>query len=711
MGLFKKLFGGDDGTESETALGSFHDAERPYDRISEAIEAWQSKDDTAAERLFLEGVSSYERHEPDGVAFALGRYAAFLKDRGRTDEALKLLERAVEHPSETPPASIGDLFDILTEKRDDQRLFFHARRLGDLGDYPFDALLHRARRAMREGDLEFAEAVTREVQQECHARLDQAGVWAAVGDLGHVLEKAGSPDAAMELWRKAFDEGSDDPTTADRLTLNLERQKSYEDATSIVNVALTRGLPANVDERLRKRAARCKEKLAGKGGRPRAKSDVAAFSVRHGENNIHLLFQTRVSPAIRQVDFVGGLARCVGKKKDKGLITDIDVETGREVGRQETPTFDDVEFASSGHGVGFKKLGRVGDAQTRLTFLDPEAHVICHRELPDALSKASPGADQWYLGCRDGFLYAYEREGTPLWRWETPGAAMHEDAPTSRPCPYFVSASDDFVVVSSMGDLYGVDRLGSTRWHTRLPSPDKTTYTYSVGADGDLGPDAYKMLGLRPGASSQELKSAYRRMALDTHPARNPLDPSGNARFLEVQSAYEAIMSGSADGPSIEVEVSFVPSDPSVGHLRATATGVWASSTDGRIHRIDRDGRIIESRVLSDTWANFVLDEVGELVAAWSDNAIFVFRDGAVVNSYRFEEWLPNLLTWRDSVVATKRNALSILDHVGRLVWRADFSKSISGISTSGDRLVVAAGVLAVFDRVEPSSFVVEGKR
>lgn len=50
--------------------------------------------------------------------------------------------------------------------------------------------------------------------------------------------------------------------------------------------------------------------------------------------------------------------------------------------------------------------------------------------------------------------------------------------------------------------------------------------------------DPYEILGVRPGASEQEIKSAYWRKARKYHPDLNR-SPDAKERFLEVQMAYE----------------------------------------------------------------------------------------------------------------------------------------------------------------------------
>ncbi|WP_350335768.1 molecular chaperone DnaJ [Coralliovum pocilloporae] len=53
--------------------------------------------------------------------------------------------------------------------------------------------------------------------------------------------------------------------------------------------------------------------------------------------------------------------------------------------------------------------------------------------------------------------------------------------------------------------------------------------------------DFYETLGVGRDASDKDLKSAFRKMAMKYHPDRNPNDPEAEARFKEVNAAYEAL--------------------------------------------------------------------------------------------------------------------------------------------------------------------------
>jgi hypothetical protein len=53
--------------------------------------------------------------------------------------------------------------------------------------------------------------------------------------------------------------------------------------------------------------------------------------------------------------------------------------------------------------------------------------------------------------------------------------------------------------------------------------------------------DPYRTLGLEPGASSEELHDAYRRLVKQHHPDRNGGSAESTRRFQEIQAAYEQI--------------------------------------------------------------------------------------------------------------------------------------------------------------------------
>ena len=56
-----------------------------------------------------------------------------------------------------------------------------------------------------------------------------------------------------------------------------------------------------------------------------------------------------------------------------------------------------------------------------------------------------------------------------------------------------------------------------------------------------MGKDYYNILGVNKNATGEEIKKAYRRLALKYHPDRNKDDPSAEGKFREASEAYEVL--------------------------------------------------------------------------------------------------------------------------------------------------------------------------
>jgi len=53
--------------------------------------------------------------------------------------------------------------------------------------------------------------------------------------------------------------------------------------------------------------------------------------------------------------------------------------------------------------------------------------------------------------------------------------------------------------------------------------------------------DYYATLGVAKDASGEDLKRAYRKLAMQWHPDRNPGDAQAEARFKELNEAYDVL--------------------------------------------------------------------------------------------------------------------------------------------------------------------------
>ena len=692
--------------ESERPVTFAASEKRPFDTIAEAEAAWQASDPTRAERLFEQGVDAYKRREPSGVDFALGRYGAFLLDEGRKDEALRVLEQAIERKTDIP-AIWSDYLRIVSDRRDIDAFKRGIELMAGAVKYRVEPefVLTHARRADREGASDFAEAIAQWVVERAASDGDKEGRWAAVGDLGRILERDGRLDEAVNVWRAAFDEGSRDPDTAGRLSMHLERAKDYTAAMAVIREALIRGLPASVEESLRKRLARCETKIAGKAPSKAGKPDVAAYSVRRGSNLFEPIFQTRFKLAIKDLELIGNAARCLLASKELSTLVDIDLVHGSEVRRvNNLPLLGDTWFAPDGRGIGIRRTAAIGQGPTLLRFIDAEGRVAAESSVPDATSEIALGPDVWYVGCRNGLLYAFGFDGRQRWAWETPGSKGCDESAYFRPCPYYVASQQSFAVVASMGNVYAGAPNGKTLWHAALPNERQTRWEFTIPLQGGRGnEEPYRILGLPLNAPRDQVKSAYRRLALATHPDRNPGDNAAADKFRMIQGAYERVLVGppaSGAGPAgITVSMEIQGLGPTASFVAANAAGVLVGSSQGRLYVFNGNGSLREARVLGDGPVRAALRPDGTVGAAWCSDALLFFKENKIVNAAEALDWPRALTMLGDDVVLWRGNDVQVLDANGQLLWSVEFSKSITGIAAHGDTLVCAAGVLTAFRR------------
>ena len=680
---------------------------RPYGIIAEALQAWEAGNSARADKLFNKGIAAYKRDEPDGLDFAFGRYGAFLLDQGRTDEAESILKQAIELQTDIP-AIRTDYLGIFLRRRDIDALKHALESMSSSANRGIapEFLLAHARTAGREGAASFAEELARWVAERCSRSGDRDGRWAAIGDLGRILEGADRLEEAMKLWRHAFDEGSRDPETVTRLTMNLERAKDYATEISVIREALSRRMPANVEEALKKRLARCEEKTAANGQKVKKRVDVPAYSVRQSTTLFKPLFQVRLRSSVADLAVVNGAIRCLLTGKESSTLVEFDLESGSEIHRVENlPPLGRTVFAPDGRGIAIRRTAAVGKGPTLLRFLGAHGRLVGESDVPDATSEIACGPDLWYVGCRNGFLYAFDFDGRQRWKWETPGASRCTDSAYFRPCPYYVSSHGSFAAIASMGNIYAVAPNGRTLWHAAIPNEHQTKWNFTVPIPGGTHHhEPYAVFGLPFDAKRDQVKVAYRRLALATHPDRNPDDPGATAKFRKVQEAYERILAGQTAGGSsgiggITISFEIQGMGPLASFVAATASGVVVGSSQGRIYNFDRSGTLHDARVLGDSTVSVALRPDGTIGAAWCDGALLFFCDNKIVNAAESVEWPRALAMLGDDIVVWRRNEVKVMDAFGRSLYALEFSKSLAGVLAHGHILYCAAGALTAFRR------------
>ena len=94
--------------------------------------------------------------------------------------------------------------------------------------------------------------------------------------------------------------------------------------------------------------------------------------------------------------------------------------------------------------------------------------------------------------------------------------------------------------------------------------------------------DPYKVLGLSPDASDEEVKAAYRKLAKKYHPDLNPGNERAAARMNEINAAYEQIKNP-------QPQDSYGASSYG-GGASSYGGGAWSGAYSGAVLRGDREG-------------------------------------------------------------------------------------------------------------------------
>ena len=81
------------------------------------------------------------------------------------------------------------------------------------------------------------------------------------------------------------------------------------------------------------------------------------------------------------------------------------------------------------------------------------------------------------------------------------------------------------------------------------------------------GKDLYKVLGVDKKATPEEIKKAYRKLARQYHPDRNPGDEAAEVKFKEVQAAYDVLVNHCEAHLAARSPLTLHPADPPTSAL------------------------------------------------------------------------------------------------------------------------------------------------
>jgi len=328
-------------------------------------------------------------------------------------------------------------------------------------------------------------------------------------------------------------------------------------------------------------------------------------------------------------------------------------------------------------------------------------------ELPDAISGVAEAPFGWYVGCRDGFLYALDRSGALVWRWQTPGAAAFRSGGPGeayfRPSPYRLSSNGRSALVSWWDSVWSVSPDGATEWGLRLQELSGRQST-EIRLRWPPQPAA-AALGVAAHASPEEIKRAYREAVKRTHPDLHPGDTTAAERFRSVQQAYEALTGqGAVTGHGGGVIRFRFPSAATVSSLDALDTDWLVGSGDGTVFRLSNQGRLV-ARVRIATGAVFPARDSSQAVVAFCTYPVaFCSQPNLWFVDAHAPVRLPDQYPWPDQLVGSYGNYLlahpprgrhlGLIDEAGRLAVQLRCPRAITSVCVAEGALVLAAGAL-----------------
>ena len=444
-----------------------------------------------AERAFQRAIQAYEKQKDvNGVAYVLGRMGNCYEQGNEVDKAIKTYRRAVELKTDIP-AIYSNLISLLVEQSALDEAFYISGQWHEYGqrhinEPVYQIFINLGARLIRKKRYEEAITLLSRTVEAISVQNFPNEHWAAKGQLGYAYEKAGNTDAAMNVFTTAIKNGSNDRQTYTRYIMYLEKTKQYEQALHIIKKGLKIQHDAAWEVDLRKRQQRI-ERKTGYLPKDTVPKIIPVFSIRHGEKSISLIHQVKFSPQLTNVTVGQGIAYATSGGKNPKLSA-WQIDTAAMDWQIDLPEAADGIVVTPESIVTYAQQGRIGNGLTILHFLDLAGNEASIQRLPDAPSQIVTDNEHIYVGCRDGKLYAFSRWGKRLWSYRVPGSKDYQESAYTRPSPYYISTTSNFVVFSSFSNIFALNTEGHLLWQWSVPERQLTSQSNGVTFATSLRP-------------------------------------------------------------------------------------------------------------------------------------------------------------------------------------------------------------------------------
>lgn len=278
-----------------------------------------------------------------------------------------------------------------------------------------------------------------------------------------------------------------------------------------------------------------------------------------------------------------------------------------------------------------------------------------------------------------------------------------------------VSPEGEFILFTSVDKAYlmdsGMRLIGSWRVPPKKGS-EKRVLREAVGSSEEFRKDLF-VLGLDGTPTDEEIKRAFRKIALEFHPDRNPDDPSSTARMQQIIAAYERLTTEEArqaftglenaeyycqiidrvkyDMPGMPFSFTMELVGPGEDWIYATCVGpgadkIYLGCYCGKVYCISRDGKV--KTLVNCPNGVKSIREKGEYLFIETVYGLHIIKDGQYLNHVK--NWQVGDLRWTDSgfmFVGSKE--LHLFSDEGIKIGGVSFKKTIYDLYWAGSNLEV----------------------
>jgi hypothetical protein len=407
--------------------------------------------------------------------------------------------------------------------------------------------------------------------------------------------------------------------------------------------------------------------------------------------------QIRLSPAPKLGGWAGKQLRFLSVSRGQSILTDVQ-HGSLAINRRVTglPSMQRMWFSPHGHSLGYTKpRGSAGPPE--LFFFDSDARLCAQQRLPAATADASAGPEQWFVGCRDGRVYAFSFDGWRLWRELIPNARRDNATNELWGLPVFhprlhLAADGPVLAIGAEHEFHHYDTSGERLWSGTLPSVQQPTNRRTESADLPSREDRLSRLGLAQAAGRDQVRTGYVRLALDT---------LLSAGWLKQVQAYDIECVDDTETsvqPKMAFEIGFPWFEPGICVIRTCWNVIAAGVQNGLVHVFDWDGSLKETFQVGEAAVADLLVTPAGLRAAYCAGQLTVFSGGRISAVTELPEYFAELSDCGDRVLAWKSNSVWVVEDSGRVQLAAETDRPIRGAwGHSNGFYVLAGGELSSF--------------